>query len=235
MSLFRSRGWDVLLGDIDPGGAQEVATTTGAHARRLDVTEPDSARDFVAAAHSLFGRIDVVVNNAGIVHVASLLDHDLEAWRRVFAINVEGALNLTQAAVPVMREQEPVDGCRGRIVNISSPAADLARPLLPAYGASKAALNHLSRTAAAVLGGEDIWVTVVYPTSVADGMWATLPEQLAAASARTADQVARERLQSSPSNRFQSAAEVAAMVWFAATAPGVNGKLLWTEAHLVDL
>lgn len=80
-----------------------------------------------------------------------------------------------------------------------------------------------------------MWVTVVYPTNVEDGMWATLPDQIAAATGSRADEVTRERLVTAPSGRFQPASTVAEMVLYAATVQGVNRKLLWTEAHLVDL
>ena len=99
--------------------------------------------------------------------VGSLLDVSPEEWRRVFAVNVEGALFGTQAALRQMLDQpiDPTFQRRGLIVNTSSGAADRGRPMLPAYGASKAAMTHLMKSTAASYGERGI---------CADG---ALPEQ----------------------------------------------------------
>jgi NAD(P)-dependent dehydrogenase (short-subunit alcohol dehydrogenase family) len=220
-SRFAADGWRVIAADID-----------GSTPHHVDVTDPASVAALVSAA----GPIDVVVNNAGVVHVAPFLSVPLSDWRKVFSVNVEGCLNVTQAVARVMLTQQAgPDGCRGRIINIGSPAAEAPRPLLAAYGASKAAIKHLSRSAAAALGPDGIWVTVVYPTNVEDGMWRSLPDGIAAASGRDRDAVIAERLATAPTGRFETGEEVAAMVMYAATAPGLNGKLVWTEAHVDEL
>lgn len=222
---FAAAGWRVWGGDLVAEDGPLV-----------DVTDPASVRAFVDQAVAEFGRIDVAVNNAGVVDVAPLLDLDPATWRHVFAVNVEGCLNVTQAVGRVMLGQElDAGGCRGRIINISSPAAEAPRPLLAAYGASKAAINHLSRSAAAALGPDGVWVTVVYPTNVEDGMWRSLPDDLGTVTGRDRETVIAERLATAPTGRFETAGEVAGMVRFAATAPGLNGKLIWTEAHVADL
>lgn len=233
---FTQRGWSVAVGDIDSRAAEQVAAEIGGWYSAVDVSDPQSATDFIGAAAEALGGIDVVVNNAGLIHVAPLLDHDVAAWRRVFAVNVEGPLNITQAVAPVMSAQPAdADGCRGRVINIGSPAAEAPRPTLPAYGASKAALRHLSLSAAAALGPAGIWVVLVYPTNVEEGMWARLPSELARATGAPEDEVVASRLAETPSGRFQPASEVAEVVHYAATAQGVAGKLIWTEAHATEL
>lgn len=77
--LFRARGWDVLVGDIDEEAMATATSAVGAAGLRLDVTDDSSVRAFVRATVDMFGRIDVVVNNAGLVRVAPLLGHDLAA------------------------------------------------------------------------------------------------------------------------------------------------------------
>ena len=112
-------------------------------------------------------------NNAGIVQVGSLLDVSPEEWRRVFAVNVEGALFGTQAALRQMLDQplDPTFERRGLIVNTSSGAADRGRPMLPAYGASKAAMTHLMKWTAASYGERGICAVALYPSSIFEGMW----------------------------------------------------------------
>lgn len=230
---FHAAGWDVTIGDIDETAASTAAAALGVGHTRLDVCDPSSVREFL---HSVPGPIDVVVNCVGVFEVAPLLEHRLDAWRKVFAVNVEGALNLIQCAGPLMADQPAgPDGCRGRMVNLSSPSAAAPRPFLPAYGASKAALDHLSRTAAAILGPAGVWVIVVYPTNVAEGMWARLPAEVAAVTGQGPEQVTAQRLSEVPSGGFQPARDVADVLYYSATAPGMNGKLIWSEAHVADL
>jgi NAD(P)-dependent dehydrogenase (short-subunit alcohol dehydrogenase family) len=126
--------------------ADEVRSATGADVLGLacHVGEWDAIPGFVDAVVERFGRIDVLVNNAGInpAHV-SPTDMTLEFWRKMFSVNLEGPLRMSQCAAPVMR-----DGGGGSIVNIGTMAAYHAGPGICAYGASKAALKNLTRTMA---------------------------------------------------------------------------------------
>jgi NAD(P)-dependent dehydrogenase (short-subunit alcohol dehydrogenase family) len=134
----------------------------------------------------------------------------------------------TQRVAQIMRRQElhPATGCRGKIINVSSAAAEVGRPLHAAYGASKAALNHLSKTSALVLAEWGIATTVLYPGNVLEGMWQRLQYEVAAAEGRTVEEVVRER-------GFQPAEEVAALALGIAAAPGMsmNGRLVWYDGH----
>lgn len=124
--------------------ADEVASATGAQTLGLacHVGEWDAIPDFVAAAHEHFGRIDVLVNNAGI-NPARIgpADMTLEYWRKVFAVNVEGPLRTSQCVAPIMREQGG-----GSIVNIGTMALYSGGASICAYGASKAALFNLTKS-----------------------------------------------------------------------------------------
>ena len=109
-----------------------------------DISDPNTARRCVHAALDNFGRVDAVVNNAAIIEpIARLADVDAEAWRRLFDVNVLGAVLLTQAALPHLRERQ------GRVINVSSGAAVHAIRSWGAYCASKAALNMFNETLAA--------------------------------------------------------------------------------------
>jgi NAD(P)-dependent dehydrogenase (short-subunit alcohol dehydrogenase family) len=241
---FASEGAQVVIADIDADAASATAraiASTGVKAliTPTDVTSPDAQDRLFARARDTFHRLDILVNNAGIFHVAPLLDFPLEAWRRVFAVNLDGALLATQRAGRMMQAQDPhpVTGCRGKILNISSGAAERGRPFLPAYGASKAALNHLSKTSALVLGPHTIATTVLYPTSVREGMFGPIADQMAEFEGMSPDDFAAQRAAGSPLERLQKPEEVAAIaVWVAAhVGMSLNGQLVHTEAHVGSL
>jgi 3-oxoacyl-[acyl-carrier protein] reductase len=108
---------------------------------------------------------------------------------------------------------------------------------LPAYGASKAALNHLSKTSALVLGPHAIATTVLYPTSVREGMFGPIADQMAEFEGMSAEDFTAQRAAGSPLERLQKPEEVAAIaVWVAAqTGMRLNGRLVHTEAHVGSL
>lgn len=132
----------------------------------IDVDREGSAAEAVAEVKRLYGRLDILVNNAAILidepggFKASLFDLKAETVRRTMDTNLIGPIRLIQAAAPLMREQE-----YGRIVNLSSGAGQLAEmgSGYPAYRMSKTALNALTRIAAAELGGGNIKVNAMCP------------------------------------------------------------------------
>jgi D-sorbitol dehydrogenase (acceptor) len=241
---FASEGARVVVADLDADAASATARAIGstggsALAVQTDVTSPEAQDRLFRRVRDEFQRLDVLVNNAGIFHVAPLLDFPLDAWRRVFAVNLDGALLATQRAGRMMQAQapHPATSCRGKILNISSGAAEVGRPYLPAYGASKAALNHLSKSTALVLGPRAIATTVLYPTSVREGMFGPIADQMAEFEGMTPDDFAAQRAAGSPLERLQKAEEVGAIaVWVAAHAGmSLNGRLVHTEAHVGSL
>ena len=109
-----------------------------------DVSDYDACRRAVARTLDRFGRIDSLVNNAGIVQpIAAIASSDPASWRYNIDVNLIGPFNLIQAAVSYLRKQN------GRIVNVSSGAANLALENVSAYCTAKAALNHFTRVLAA--------------------------------------------------------------------------------------
>jgi NAD(P)-dependent dehydrogenase (short-subunit alcohol dehydrogenase family) len=132
--------------DLCDEEAKEIASATGADAFGLacHVGEWDAIPTFVDAVHARFGRIDGLVNNAGI-NPARIgpADMTLDYWRKVFSVNVEGPLRLAQSVLPIMR-----DGGGGSIVNIGTMAAYSGGSNICAYGASKAALLNLTKSMA---------------------------------------------------------------------------------------
>jgi NAD(P)-dependent dehydrogenase (short-subunit alcohol dehydrogenase family) len=124
--------------------AEDIANATGRETLGLacHVGEWDAIPTFVEKVVQHFGRIDVLVNNAGISPAAvPVSDISLDLWRKIFSVNLEGPLRMSQCVAPVMRE-----GGGGSIINIGSMAAYFAGSATVAYGASKAALRNLTVT-----------------------------------------------------------------------------------------
>src|SRR5579864_946150 len=204
---FAAEGAHVVVADIDAEAASATAGAIGTDsslAIQADVSSPEAQDHLFARIAQRFGHLDVLVNNAGTFHVAPLLEFPLDAWRHVFAVNLDGALLATQRAGRMMQAQQPhpVTACRGKIITISSPAAERGRPFLAAYGASKAALNHLAKSTAVVLAEHSIATTVVYPTSVQEGMFGPIAEQMAEFEGMTPERFAAQRAAASPLGRL---------------------------------
>ncbi|MEU8828189.1 SDR family oxidoreductase [Streptomyces sp. NPDC048636] len=125
--------------------------------RRLDVTDAADVRGFVAAARERFGRVDVMVNNAGVMPLSPLAELKVDEWDRMIDVNVRGVLHGIAAALPVMREQGG-----GHLVNIASVGAYEVVPTAAVYCATKFAVRALSEGLRQESAG-DIRVTVVSP------------------------------------------------------------------------
>ncbi len=134
-----AEGAHVWIGDIDTDGADRVAAETGAEAVALDVTEPESARAAVETA----GRLDVLVNNAGMDEFGFFTDTDPEMWERVIAVNLKGVLACTGAVLPGMQEAG-----YGRIVNIASEAGRVGSKGSAVYSAAKGGVIAFTKTIA---------------------------------------------------------------------------------------
>jgi NAD(P)-dependent dehydrogenase (short-subunit alcohol dehydrogenase family) len=124
----------------------------------LDVTDPDAARAAVDAGVQRFGRLDVVVNNAGYADLAAIEDVTLDAFRAQIDTNLLGVVNVTKAALPVLRAQGS-----GHIIQVSSVGGRMATPGLSAYQAAKWAVGGFSSVLAAEVAPLGIRVTVLEP------------------------------------------------------------------------
>lgn len=133
----------------------------------------DAVPAFVEQVVSVCGRVDVLVNNAGInPTLQSVSTVELDLWRKIFSVNVEGALRMSQCVAPVMRE-----GGGGSIVNIGSMEGYASTPISVAYGASKAALRHLTVSMANEWAGWGIRVNLLSPGPFATEMITAFEEQ----------------------------------------------------------
>jgi NAD(P)-dependent dehydrogenase (short-subunit alcohol dehydrogenase family) len=166
---FLADGWRVALLEIDAAlldaAMASLADPAATLALRCDVADADGVAAAIAAVRARFGRLDALVNNAGIAVFKPLLETTLEDWNRVLAVNLTGAFICTQAAAPLMAE-----GGGGAIVNITSISGLRASTLRVAYGTSKAALAHLTRQQAVELAALNIRVNAVAPGPVDTAM-----------------------------------------------------------------
>jgi 3alpha(or 20beta)-hydroxysteroid dehydrogenase len=131
----------------------------------LDVTSPDDWAQATHHARTAAGRLDVLVNNAGIIHVTPLLEQQLKDWDATLAVNATGPLLGIQAAVPLMRENGG-----GSIINVASVFGVVGAVGYVAYCASKGALISLTKTAALELAPDGIRVNVICPGGVSTPM-----------------------------------------------------------------
>jgi len=129
---------------------------------------------------------------------------------------------------------DPVTQCRGKIINISSQGAEFAIPTSAAYGASKAALNHLTRTAAEDLRDDEISATLVYPGMVYEGMWRAVNLQRSILRGEEFGARVQRDLAETPTGRFQDPNDLAEIVLFVAAHRGMDlsGRTVWSEAHV---
>jgi NAD(P)-dependent dehydrogenase (short-subunit alcohol dehydrogenase family) len=166
---FLAEGWRVALLDIDGDTLRSAVASIGDSDHTL-VLECDvsDAREVAAAIDKLakrFGRLDALINNAGVAVFASVLETSDEDWSRILAVNLFGPFLCTKAAVPLMREH-----AGGAIVNITSISAVRASTLRSAYGTSKAGLAHLTKQLAVELASLGIRVNAVAPGPVDTAM-----------------------------------------------------------------
>ena len=176
---FRARGAAVTILDRDPAGA-DFAAAIGAGFAAVDVTDEASAAAGIAAARAAMGRIDVLVNCAGIAIGERILGRDgphrLESFRRTVDINLVGSFNMMRLAAAEMARNDGPE--RGVIVNTASIAAFDGQKGQAAYAASKGGIVGLTLPAARDLAGQGIRVCAIAPGIFATPMLRGLPEEV---------------------------------------------------------
>jgi len=166
---FLADGWRVVLLDIDGENLKRTFTALNKPDVTLalvcDVADPAGVARALATIAEKFGRLDALVNNAGIAIFKPILDITYDDWSRVLAVNLTGPFLCSQAAAPLMR-----DSGGGAIVNITSISGLRASTLRTAYGTSKAGLAHLTQQQAVELASLGIRVNAVAPGPVDTAM-----------------------------------------------------------------
>ena len=196
-------GAKVVIWDFDTDIAQASASELGATALHCDVSDWDSVQAAAQQAESEFGRIDVLVNSAGVAGANAVVEeYPIEEWNKIMSVNLNGTFHTNRAVIAGMKQRG-----YGRIVNIASIAGKEGNPNASAYSASKAGVIALTKSLGKEAADFNIGVNCVTP-----------------AAARTAifDQMSEEHinymLSKIPRNRFVDVAEVANMICWIASA-----------------
>ncbi|WP_295317604.1 SDR family NAD(P)-dependent oxidoreductase [Roseobacter sp.] len=211
--LLLSRGWRVAMIDRD-GEALDAAASSadGAQAFQCDVSDPVAVGTMAAAVTEAFGRIDAVVNNAGVAEFGPIGETDFACWRRVMETNLDGVFLVSQATLPALKMS------RGALVNIASISGLRASTLRVAYGTSKAGVIQLTRQQAAELGEFGIRANCICPG----------PVRTKLAMAVHSQQIIDAYHDAIPLNRYGSETEIAECIAFLCSdqASYVTGQVL---------
>lgn len=229
-------GADVAVVDINGESAKETAAAIAALGRRslalrADLGNVAEIDRMIGETIAAFGRIDTLVNNAGVTRRADLMDLTEEDWDRTHRVNAKGVFFCLQRAA-----REMIPRRSGRIVNIASIAGKgYAGTSNAIYAASKGAVISLTKTAAQQLGPHNINVNAVCPGIVRTAMWREINRVIAEKEGRSPEEVEREKLETVPIRRANEPEDIADMVVFLASAGArnVTGQAFNVDGGLV--
>ncbi|MGB6118597.1 MAG: SDR family oxidoreductase [Mesorhizobium sp.] len=222
----------VVLADVDQVKGELAATDLGRYGKarfvKADVGSRLDAHNLVATALEEFGQIDVLVNNAGIVHGADFLDIKEEDFDRVLRVNLKGSFLVGQAVAQVMVERVKAGGPAGSIVNMSSVNAVFAIANQVPYSVSKGGVNQLTKVMALSLAPYGIRVNAIGPGSIMTDMLASV----------NADPAAKNRILSrTPMGRIGDPSEIASIAAFLASddASYITGQTIYADGGRLPL
>jgi NAD(P)-dependent dehydrogenase (short-subunit alcohol dehydrogenase family) len=199
---FLAEGFRVALLDIEgellQGAVAAIADPDGTLALTCDVADAKGVHAAIDAINKRFGRLDALINNAGVAVFAPIMETSDADWRRIMEVNLTGPFLCTKAAAPLMRESG------GAIVNITSISAVRASTLRSAYGTSKAGLAHLTKQLAVELASLGIRVNAVAPG----------PVETAMAKAVHTPEIRADYHDAIPLNRYGLEGELAEAIFF---------------------
>jgi 3-oxoacyl-[acyl-carrier protein] reductase len=202
-----------VVGAIEGAGGSALAV-------QADVADPTAVKAMFDAAIAAFGRVDVLVNNAGIMPAAlpHLADTDDQTFDRLFAVNVKGTFNTLREAAHRLQHG-------GRIVNFSTSVIGLGLPGYAVYGATKGAVEVMTNIMAKELRGKNISVNAVAPGPTATGLFLN----------GKSEEVIQRMSKMAPLERLGTPEDIAAAVVFLASADGawINGQTLRANGGLV--
>jgi 3(or 17)beta-hydroxysteroid dehydrogenase len=228
---LKAEGAEVVIGDLQRDLGRAVAEEGGFTFIEHDVCDEERWTRTIQEVESKFARLDILVNNAGIlgsVDAANPESTSLESWRKIFAVNVEGVFLGCRAAIKAMRRSNG-----GAIVNISSVAGLLATPEATAYGASKAAVRHLTKTVAQYCAEQRLSIRCnsVHPGDIMTPLWEKAARDFAKARGVTAEQVIAQERALSPLGDFARPEDIAAAVAYLASP---DSRFVTGDALIVD-
>ncbi|MBW7056778.1 SDR family oxidoreductase [Paracoccus bogoriensis] len=217
--VFADAGADIVAQGRDAARLEDLARTIRRAGRSCDLVTGDLADDAAGVAHRALatGRIDILVNSAGIALTGPVIGYDAADWQRTLAVNLTAPFILSQAVLPGMIERR-----MGKIINISSQTGVIALPDHAAYAASKGGLNALTKALMTEAAPYNVQVNAICPTVVltemGEALWSA-PERRDPFIART------------PLGRFGQPVEIADMALYLASGASdlVNGAVMMIE------
>jgi glucose 1-dehydrogenase len=222
---FVNEGARVVLADVNVDKGRKAAESLGATFVRCDVSRKDQVDAAVAHAVAQFGRLDILVANAGIVHAADFLDLDEADFDRVLAVNLKGIFLVGQAAARQMVKQ----GGGGTIVNMSSVNAVMAIPNQVPYVVSKGGINQLTKVMALSLAPHGIRVNGIGP--------GTILTELAKTAVLGNKEAERKILSRTPLGRMGEPVEIARVALFLASGDSsyMTGQTIYPDGGRLAL
>ena len=237
---FAAAGMNVVLNGF--GDAREIEALRAALAKEhgvsvlydaADMTKPDTIEAMMAKALDTFGAVDVLVNNAGIQHVAPIDEFPPDKWDAIIAINLVSAFHTTRLALPLMKARR-----WGRVINIASAHALVASPFKSAYVAAKHGVAGLTKTVALEVAELGITVNAICPGYVLTPLVERQIPDTARTRGITEEEVVKNvLLAAQPTKKFVTIDEVASLAAYLASdgAASINGAVLpmdggWTAA-----
>ena len=203
---FLSEDASVVIADFDETITSQRAAEIGSHGVSIDVTKDASVRVAVAQATKLMGRIDILVNSAGIATQSSVVDMSLELWNETIAVDLSGVFLVTHHVLPQMLERSD-----GRIINSASQLGIKGGASLSHYSAAKAGVIAFTKSLALEVSAHGVLVNAIAPGPIYTQMVAGIDEEWKAAKAKEL-----------PLGRFGEGEEVAPTAVLLASSPGGN-------------
>ena len=221
---FAREGAQVVLADLDDTRGQVLAEALGGSYHHCDVGDKTQVDALVAAVLAAHGRIDVLVNNAGIFRAADFLDVSEADFDAVLRVNLKGSFLVGQAVARVMAAAG-----RGAIVNMSSVNGTLAIPTIASYNVSKGGINQLTRVMALALADRGVRVNAVAPGTIAT--------ELAAKAVLTSDEAKARIMMRTPMKRLGEPGEIADVcAWLLSDASSyVTGEIVVADGGRMTL
>ncbi|PIF90603.1 NAD(P)-dependent dehydrogenase (short-subunit alcohol dehydrogenase family) [Acidovorax sp. 62] len=225
---FASEGAKPVIVDVDDARGHALAQALGALYVRCDVGDKAQVDALVAQVLAAYGRIDVLVNNAGIFRAADFLEVTEADFDAVLRVNLKGSFLVGQAVARAMAAHNGGHG-GGAIVNMSSVNGVLTIPSISSYNVSKGGVNQLTRVMALALADKNIRVNAVAPGTIAT--------ELAAKAVLTSDEAKSKIMSRTPMKRLGEPSEIADVVaWLASDAASyVTGEIVTVDGGRMTL
>jgi len=232
---YAAEGASLCLMATDVARLNEVKDALGLPAERLmtvalNVTDRDAVFAAVAQTEKHFGRVDVLVNNAGVYRAKSFLDYAPQDFQDMLDVNLFGVMNFMQAVLPGMQTRR-----HGRIVNMASTAGKWGSRNQSAYNVSKHAVVGLTRCVALEASPHNVTVNAICPGFIQTDMVEELKAQVAQSSGMTGEELVKAALSRVPLGRILNPSEIAGLAVYlgSAESSGMTGQSIHVDGGMV--